>query len=261
MIDINYINSYFPSPIASNAAFQKHILKEYIQLMVLDHLATTQFINKLAFIGGTNLRLVKGIDRFSEDLDFDCKDLTEQEFIEMTDCVIAFLKNSGLTVETRDKTNGKLIAFRRNIFFPEFLFELGLTGHREERFLLKIEAQNQGVSYPIEMRHVQRCGFFFSLPVPPDSVLLSMKLAALLVRAKGRDFYDCMFLMQKTKPSYDFLKERSGISNTDDLKKAIMDKLAIVDLNVKKRDFEHLLFNTHSADKILLFPEFIAVNL
>ena len=47
------------------------------------------------------------------------------------------------------------------------------------------------------------------------------------------------------------------ISNTEDLKKAITDKLATVDLNVKKRDFEHLLFNTHSADKILMFPEFV----
>jgi len=261
MIDLNYINNYYLAVIASNAAFQKHILKEYIQLMVLDYLATTQYLSKLAFIGGTNLRLIKGIDRFSEDLDFDCKDLSEQDFVDMTDKVIAFLKNSGLTVETRDKANDKLTAFRRNIFFPEFLFELGLTGHREERFLLKIEAQNQGVPYQTEMRHVQRCGFFFSLPVPPDSVLLSMKLSALLARAKGRDFYDCMFLMQQTKPSYEFLKERVGISNTEDLKKAITDKLSAVDLNVKKRDFEHLLFDTHSADKILLFPEFVEENL
>lgn len=261
MIDLNYINNYFPPQIASNAAFQKHILKEYIQLMVLDHLATTPYISKLAFIGGTNLRLIKGIDRFSEDLDFDCKDLTEQKFVEMTDGVITFLRHSGLNVETRDKANSKLTAFRRNIFFPEFLFELGLTGHSEERFLLKIEAQSQGVAYPIEMRHVQRCGFFFSLPVPPDSVLLGMKFSALLARAKGRDFYDCMFLMQQSKPSYEFLKERAGIANTDDLKKAITDKLATIDLNVKKRDFEHLLFNTHSADRILLFPEFVEGNL
>ena len=95
----------------------------------------------------------------------------------------------------------------------------------------------------------------------PDSVLLGMKFSALLARAKGRDFYDCMFLMQQTKPSYEFLKERAGISNTDDLKKAITDKLATIDLNVKKRDFEHLLFNTHSADRILLFPEFVEGNL
>jgi len=92
MIDINYINSYFPPQIVANAAFQKHILKEYIQLMVLDYLSTTPYISKLAFIGGTNLRLIKGIDRFSEDLDFDCKNLTEHEFTELTDCIINFLK-------------------------------------------------------------------------------------------------------------------------------------------------------------------------
>ena len=34
MLDIDFINSFFPPQIAANAAFQKHILKEYIQLMV-----------------------------------------------------------------------------------------------------------------------------------------------------------------------------------------------------------------------------------
>ena len=261
MIDISYINGYFPPHLASNAAFQKHILKEYIQLMVLDYLADTPYIGKLAFIGGTNLRLIKGIDRFSEDLDFDCRNLSEPEFMEMTDGIVAFLKNSGLNVESRDKVNTKLTAFRRNIYFPEFLFELGLTGHRDERFLLKIEAQGQGVPYPVETRHIQRCGFFFSLPAPPDSVLLGMKLSALLARAKGRDCYDCMFLMQQTKPSYEFLSQRVGINDAEQLKNAIKDKLSTIDLTVKKRDFEHLLFNPRSAERILQFAEFVDANL
>lgn len=34
------------------------MVKEYIQLMALEFLAGTTFIDKLAFIGGTNLRLV-----------------------------------------------------------------------------------------------------------------------------------------------------------------------------------------------------------
>lgn len=250
MIDLNYINSFFPAPIAGNATFQKHILKEYVQLMVLDYLATSPYISKLAFIGGTNLRLIKGIDRFSEDLDFDCKDLTDDEFKEMTDGVLTFLYRSGINVEARDKANPKLSAFRRNIYFPEFLFELGLTGNQLD----------QGVNYPIEKKHVQRCGFFFSLPVPPDSVLLSMKLSALLARAKGRDFYDTMFLMQQTKPSYEFLSARVGINTPDELKKAILNKLKTIDLNVKKRDFEHLLFNVNAGEKILLFEEFFIRN-
>ena len=250
MIDLNYINSFFPAQIAGNATFQKHILKEYVQLMVLDYLATSPYISKLAFIGGTNLRLIKGIDRFSEDLDFDCKDLTDDEFKEMTDGVLTFLYRSGINVEARDKANPKLSAFRRNIYFPEFLFELGLTGNQLD----------QGVNYPIEKKHVQRCGFFFPLPVPPDSVLLSMKLSALLARAKGRDFYDTMFLMQQTKPPYEFLSAREGINTPDDLKKAILNKLKTIDLNVKKRDFEHLLFNVNAGEKILLFEEFFIRN-
>ncbi len=111
----------------------------------------------------------------------------------MTDNVITFLKREGLNIETRDKDNSKLTAFRRNIYFPEFLFELRLTGHRDERFLLKIEAQDQGVVYPVITQQVQRCGFFFSVPTPADSVLLSMKLCALLARAKGRDFEHLLF--------------------------------------------------------------------
>ncbi|MGN1236632.1 MAG: nucleotidyl transferase AbiEii/AbiGii toxin family protein [Bacteroidaceae bacterium] len=257
MIDLNYINGFYPPQISNNAALQKHILKEYIQLMVLDYLSTSSYINKLAFIGGTNLRLIKGIDRFSEDLDFDCKELSEGEFIEMTNSVITFLQNSGLNVVARDKANAKLTAFRRNIYFPEFLFDLGLSGHKEERFLLKIEAQDQGTNYTTEMKYVQKCGFFFSLPTPPDSVLLAMKFSALLARAKGRDFYDTMFLMQQTKPSYSFLRERMGIATAEQLKNALNAKLNTTDLNVKKRDFEHLLFNVNSAEKILLFPTMI----
>ena len=88
-----------------------------------------------------------------------------------------------------------------------------------------------------------------------------MKLSALLARAKGRDFYDCMFLMQYAKPSYEFLAARSGISNPEELKQALKNKLATIDLNVKKRDFEHLLFDSHSAGKILRFADFVELNL
>lgn len=134
MIDLNYISGFFAKPLRENPAFAKHIVKEYIQLMVLDYLSSTPYIRKLAFIGGTNLRLVKGIDRFSEDLDFDLRDMSEEEFISMTDEVIQFLQRSGLNAEARDKNKSKLTAFRRNIHFPQLLFDLQLTGHRRSVF-------------------------------------------------------------------------------------------------------------------------------
>lgn len=258
MIDLKYIFGFFPSHLRNNPIYAKHMLKEYVQLMVLDYLSTKPYVKKLAFIGGTNLRLLKGIDRWSEDLDFDCRDMTREEFLEMTDCVVEFLQRSGLDAQPRDKINPGLTAYRRNIYFPHLLFDLSLTGHKDERFLLKIEAQDQGVAYDPKVVNVRGCGFFFPLPVPPDEILLSMKLSALLSRAKGRDFYDTMFLMEQTQPDWDFLKARSGVGNLEELKGAIAKLLETTNLNIKKKDFEHLLFDSRNTDRILRFGEFIS---
>lgn len=257
MIDLEYIRSFFPPTIARESRFDRYMLKEYLQLLILDHLATTPYINKVSFIGGTNLRLIQGIDRFSEDLDFDCKELSENEFMEMTDSVVLYLQQNNINVETRDKANSNLTAFRRNLYFPEMLFNLGLTGHKEERLLLKVEAQDQGVAYQPIVATVNKMGFFFGIQVPPLDVLCAMKFAAVLARQKGRDFYDAIFLLSKTKPNMDFLAARSGITSIDELKTAIIERLKEVDLNQKKRDFSHLVFNEQNAERILQFPMII----
>jgi len=257
MIALEQILNFFPSALTRNAAFQKHILKEYVQLLVLDFLATTPYVRRITFIGGTNLRLVKGIDRFSEDLDFDCKQLTDDAFMAMTDAVVTFLQRSGFSVEARNRENSRLTAFRHSLHFPELLFDLGLSGHREERFMLKLEAQDQGVAYTPKMAFIKGCGLFFAFPVPPDDVLCAMKLAALLNRGKGRDYYDAMFLLAQTPPDYEFLATRCGIKDLQALKAAIDRNLQTVDLNQKHRDFEHLLFNRENSRRILNFREFI----
>ncbi|KAA6315621.1 hypothetical protein EZS27_033951 [termite gut metagenome] len=257
MIQIEQIKNYFPIQIREKSVFDKYILKEYLQLMIMDYLSSTPYIQKITFIGGTNLRVVKGIDRFSEDLDFDCKDLSKEEFIEMTNGVIRFLIRSGLRVETKDKDNPKLTAFRRNIYFPELLFDLGLSGHKEERFLIKVESQDQGIIYKTVITDIKGCGFFFPFLVPSDGVLCSMKIAVMLARAKGRDFYDLMFLLLQTKPDYEFLSKRCGIGNLQEFKEATDKLLETVDLKKKHKDFEHLLFNKMNSEKILRFGDFL----
>ena len=257
MIQLEQIKNYFPHTLRENPNCKKHILKEYIQLMVLNYLSSSVYVRKLVFIGGSNLRIVKGIDRFSEDLDFDCKDFSKQEFMGMTDDVIRFLNRSGLNAQPKDRNSEKLTAYRRNIYFPELLFDMDLSGHREERFLLKIETQDQQVSYQSVIVNIQGCGYFFPFPVPPDSVLCSMKIAAMLARAKGRDFYDLMFLLSQTQPDYNFLEYRCGIRNLQELQEKTIELLKVTNFNVKKRDFEHLLFNKLSSEKILYFSEFM----
>jgi predicted nucleotidyltransferase component of viral defense system len=240
-----------------NAALQKYMLKEYVQLLVLDFLSTSAYVRQIVFIGGTNLRLVKGIDRFSEDLDFDCKNFSESNFLAMTDDVLQFLQRSGFRVETRDKQNEKLRAFRRNIYFPELLFELNLSAYREERFLIKIESQDQKFDYLPKIANIKRMGFFFPFPVPPDEILCAMKISALLSRQKGRDFYDAMFLLAQTPPDYDYLSVKCNIHNISELKEKLSETTKSTNLKLKSQDFEHLLFNKNNNDKILRFATFI----
>ena len=257
MIQLERIKNYFPVGLRDNASFQKYMLMEYLQLLMLDFLSTTPYIRKITFIGGTNLRLVKGIDRFSEDLDFDCKSLSKEEFREMTDAVLQFLHRSGIRVESRDRENDRLKAFRRNIYFPELLFNLGLSGHKDERFLIKIESQDQQIVYTPEMVNIKGCGFFFSFPVPTDEVLCAMKLSAMISRQKGRDFYDAMFLLGMVKPDYNFLALQRGVHNLEELKLAVVEMLKTVDLNKKMKDFEHLLFNKKNSERILSVGAFM----
>jgi hypothetical protein len=189
-------------------------------------------------------------------LDFDCKNFSQDEFLEMTDGIVKFLRFSGMVAEVKESINKRLKAFRRNILFPELLFSLELTGHREERFLIKIECQDQLVYYKPEIFHIKGCGFYFPMPVPPDEVQCAMKVSAMLNRKKGRDFYDAMFLLSQTFPDFNFLNKRSGISNLKALKEEATSVIASVDLTNKMKDFEHLLFNKDNSRRILLAGDF-----
>jgi predicted nucleotidyltransferase component of viral defense system len=252
MIDLAYIKSFFPPAMASDNRFDRYMLKEYLQLMILDHIATTPYVTQLAFIGGTNLRLIQGIDRFSEDLYFDCKAMSKSDFMAMTDGIIRYLRLSNIDVEPRDTPNPKLTAFRRNLHFPQMLFDLELSGH------LKVEAQDQGVEYLPEVVNVNKMGFFFNVQAPPMPVLCAMKLSALLTRHKGRDFYDSLFLLSKTQPDYGFLSAKNGIGNLDALKAAVLEMQQQVDMSQKKRDFQHLLFREENAERITQFYDYIS---
>ncbi|HAF86520.1 MAG TPA: hypothetical protein DCG32_09225 [Sphaerochaeta sp.] len=257
MIDIQSIKEFFPPAMRDNAEYQKLMVKEYIQCQILEYLSNTPYITKLSFIGGTNLRLIKHIDRFSEDLDFDCKNMSREEFLLMTDGVLRYLTNLGYIVEPKEREHDKLTAYRRSIYFPQLVFSLNLSGYRNSRFLIKIEMQDQEVVYKTIPAFIQSCGFYFPVPVPPVDILCSMKLSALLNRSKGRDFYDVMFLLVQTKPNYRFLTIKQGIHNEEELRDAITLCLSKIDLTSKQQDVKHLLFTSQKSEMITNFASLV----
>ena len=93
-------------------------------------------------------------------------------------------------------------------------------------------------------------GPFINIQFLPMEVKSAINFSAILLRQKGKDFYDAIFLLSKIMFNIDILKSRVGISFIKELKIAEAYKQKKVDLNKKKRDFICLLLNDASAERI-----------
>jgi len=258
MIDLDQIKQFFPEAQQKNPLQYEYMLKEYFHYKILDIIFSGKQAGKLSFIGGTNLRIIHGIARFSEDLDFDCFKLDRDEFMEMTDRVIDRLTSDGIGVQADDKEKDKTLkAFRRNLVFPGLMHNLGLSGHREKRFLIKIECEPYDFPYIPEKPLIQKFNVFTQVFAAPADILLSMKTGAVLERQKGRDFYDFIFLSGITAPHFGYLEAKFGITTYQELYAEILARCELIDFDKKSMDFEKLVFDQAEKKKVRLFPEYI----
>lgn len=65
-----------------------------------------------------------------------------------------------------------------------------------------------------------------------------------------------MFLLAQTQPDYLFLSQKLNIHNLDELKISVSESLKSIDLNMKKKDFDYLLFNKRNSERILYVADF-----
>lgn len=255
--DIKELYRYFDEIITEQEKFQRFVLKEYLECLALDYISKHKYGNKLVFIGGTSLRLIYNIDRFSEDLDFDNKGLTYDEFITLTDDVVKYINKNGFIAFTNEKESDNIKAYRRTVNYPELLFTLKLSPNRNEKLKMKIETQDQGLEYKTEIKFVQRCGFAFPIKVPTIDTLCSMKVNTVLERSKGRDFYDLLFLLQMTEPNYDILTKKYEIHNYSELKDRLFNLFESVDIENKSNDMLHLLIDEKNRERIINFKRYL----
>ena len=258
MISLDEIKSFFADSLRRNPSHFEYMLKEYFHYRMLDILFSSEYSSRLSFIGGTSLRILHHIPRFSEDLDFDCFQLSREEFFQLSDKVIAKFREEGIKVEAEDKEKDlQITAFRRNIIFPGLLFELGLTGHREKKLLIKIECEPHHYIYEPVKPIIQKFNVFTQIFAPSPDILLSMKTGAVLERGKGRDYYDFIFLSGLTDPDFGYMDEKFGIKNHAQLYEKILESCETTDFDKKSRDFEQLVFDPEETKKVLLFKKYI----
>ena len=258
MISFDEVKTFFTDSLRRNPSHFEYMIKEYFHYRMLDIIFSGEYAARLSFIGGTSLRILHHIQRFSEDLDFDSFQLSREEFLQITDKVITRFREEGINVQAEDKEKDlKIAAFRRNVIFPGLLFELGLTGHREKKLLIKIECEPHHYAYEPTKPLIQKFNVFTQIFAPSPNILLSMKTGAVLERGKGRDYYDFIFLSGLTDPDFGYLDMRFGITHHSQLYERILESCEKTDFENKSRDFEKLVFDPEETRKVLLFREYI----
>jgi len=253
MISIENLLKYYPESLHPYKSF---ILREYLQYKILEIVFNSTYGNKLSFLGGTCLRLVHGNERFSEDIDFDNFNLSEEDFEEISKTIKTQLERQGYTIEIKNVYRG---AFHCYIRFPKLLYDYRLTGHAEQKILIQLDTEPHNYSYTPENFILNQFDVFTPIKITPREILLSQKIYALINRnrKKGRDFYDVVFLLKNTSPDFGYLELKLGIHDKKSLKEKILRVCEDVDLNELAGDVQPFLFKPEDARHIVLFPDYI----
>jgi hypothetical protein len=181
---------------APDPLYGKHLTREYLQARILGAMQQAGAMIPLAFQSGTALRFLYQIPRYSEDLDFALEGEREQyDFRRYLKAVAGNLAAEDYTVEAR--VSDSRAVHSGLLRFRGLLHDLGLSGHRDEVFAIKIEVDTRppagaGLATTVVRRHI-----VLRLQHHDRPSLLAGKLHAILQRpfTKGRDLYDLLWYL------------------------------------------------------------------
>ncbi len=227
------IRRMLPSPLPGNLGEIVVELREIMQSIALLGLWRAKFFNEAAFYGGTALRILYGLNRFSEDLDFSLlKTDNGFNFSRFKNALENEFKAFGIDVgfEPRQKPENSAIesAFLKTNTYMQLLVidtpKEFLSGiHPQSVLKIKLEIDtNPPTGFNDEMKYVfspvQFAVRSYTLPS-----LFAGKLHAVLCRkwknrVKGRDWYDFAWYVSKHPKVNTFhLEQRMRASGHYDL--------------------------------------------
>ena len=165
-------------------------LREFLQILCLKIIHDKGYFKNVAFVGGTALRVLYDLRRFSEDLDFSVIKTEGYDFSEIIKALEYELKLYGLNVESKNKIDKTVQS--SFLKFNQLLKEFGLSQLEEQKLSVRIEVDsNPPKGWGTESTLINKTYVFpilhFDLPS-----LYATKLHACFFRRfiKGRDFYD-----------------------------------------------------------------------
>ena len=235
---------------SKNKIFKRNILKEYLQILVLDYIYSNKDYSRLIFYGGSCLAHCHNLPRLSEDLDFvDAKN--EISIARLADDLEKYF-NKKTDIKVRATTQ----KFRVYLKFP-VLYELGLSEAGESDFLiLKVEVFqdfNFCQDFKTEIIPLFKLNRSILVRAFDLPTLMATKIRAVLFRkweksdkkgkviakVKGRDYFDLMWYLQKgVRPNIGCIE---GAVNLDELKEKLSEAVKKADARSIQTDLEALI--------------------
>ena len=257
MLNLKQIESFYPENLRIH---KRNLLREYLQYVILDVIYSSEYGSRLVFMGGTAIHIIHGVRRFSEDLDFDNKGLSREDFEGLSQNVLRKLELYGYSVEIENRYRG---AFRCLVKFPGIFYQYDISSHPQEKLIIQIDSEPQNVDYKAERVILNKFDIFLKINAVPPEALLAQKILAILNRPRpmGRDFYDAIFLFSKTNPDFNFLKEKTGLDERVEIKERLLLKCEKINFKKLIEDVKPFLFYPSEAEKIELFSDFIRTKM
>ena len=239
-------------------------LREYVQASCLRSLHESGAFSSLSFVGGTALRFLYQLPRFSEDLGLSLEDKTAYKPEQWLAKLKRDLQFAGFTSEISwhpDKTVQSAW-----IRIEGLLAEARIVSRPSQKLSIKLEIDtNPPAGAETETRLVNR-HFLFALRHHSLPCLMAGKIRALLTRpwTKGRDWYDLIWYCARIPPVhpaesflFSSLAQGDHFHNLSDFswKTALVEKLDGIDEKAMIADVEPFL--ERPADKDLLSKDLI----
>jgi predicted nucleotidyltransferase component of viral defense system len=198
----------------SNRGDAERALREILQEITLVALWRGKFFEHAAFYGGTALRILYGLDRFSEHLDFTLIDGKQFEWKLFERNVVEELSSYGFEVKFTEKIKQNESAVRSALLktnTEHALFQINVREmfpsgiHPDAIIKIKVEIDTSPIlGFNVEPIYLKE-PLPVSIMVLDESSLFAGKTNAALYRAwkkrvKGRDWYDLVWFLRRNIP-------------------------------------------------------------
>jgi hypothetical protein len=177
--------------------FGHAVAREYLQARILQHIGLSGQMTSLAVMGGTALRFLYALPRYSEGLDF-ALDVGRQNyaFDDLLGVIVRGFEREGYAIEIKFKQSRTAVD-KAFVKFPGLLHEVALSPHPSEVLSVKVEVDTNPPDGAVLAVSEVRRFVLMRIYHHDRASLFAGKLAAILMRqyTKGRDLYDLMWYL------------------------------------------------------------------